>query len=193
MAETETRCPGGITSNKTRLEEGEDREMVNKNHRNGNETMHNSPTTDDSNGEGVNLQQTIGLFSAVNIIAGTIIGSGIFVAPNIVLKNTGSIGMSLVVWTVSGVFSIIGALCFAELGLTIRASGAEYSYIKEAFGGLPAFVVLWMTFVIRYPSGNAVVALTFSNYIIQPMFPDCPPPDLFVRLGACLCICKYHH
>lgn len=64
----------------------------------------------------VGLKRGIGLMGAVNIIIGVMIGSGIFVSPADALKYSGSIGFCLVVWTVCGVISLLGALCFAELG-----------------------------------------------------------------------------
>lgn len=140
----------------------------------------------------VGLKREIGLMNGVTIIVGCIIGSGIFVSPKSVLEYAGSVGMSMVVWTVSGVFSLIGALCYAELGTTIMKSGGEYSYILDAFGNLPAFLLLWVTLIIINPTGQAIVALVFAYYCIQPFYPDpdCPPPDGFVRLAAVLCISK---
>lgn len=73
-------------------------------------------TTKNSSQQKVGLKKEIGLLDCVGLIVGSIIGSGIFVTPPAVLHYTGSVGMSLVVWVVSGLFSIIGSLCFIELG-----------------------------------------------------------------------------
>ena len=142
----------------------------------------------EANRDLVTLKREIGLFSGVTIILGNIIGSGIFITPTSVFNNAGSFGMSMVIWVASGIFSLIGALCFAELGTTIDSSGAEYTYIKEAFGSISAFVVLWVNLIIIIPTGHMIVALTFAYYLVDPFFPDpeCPPPDLFVRIVACL-------
>ncbi|XP_022082358.1 Y+L amino acid transporter 2-like isoform X2 [Acanthaster planci] len=137
----------------------------------------------------VRLRREIGMFNGITIIVGCIIGSGIFLSPKSVLNNAGSVGMSMLVWVISGIFSLIGALCFAELGTTITASGGEYSYILYAFGQLPAFVLLWSTLIIINPTGQAIVALTFANYVSQPFFNDCGgPPVGLVQLLAVLCL-----
>lgn len=66
--------------------------------------------------DGVRLKKELGLMDGVAIIVGVIVGSGIFVSPSLALKYSGSKGMALIVWILSGFLSMVGALCYAELG-----------------------------------------------------------------------------
>ncbi|CAB4060772.1 Large neutral amino acids transporter small subunit 1,Asc-type amino acid transporter 1,Putative L-type amino acid transporter 1-like protein IMAA,Putative L-type amino acid transporter 1-like protein MLAS,Y+L amino acid transporter 2,Large neutral amino acids transporter small subunit 2,Y+L amino acid transporter 1 [Lepeophtheirus salmonis] len=141
-------------------------------------------------GDGIKLKPTLGLIQGCTVIVGSIIGSGIFISPGGVLLGTGSINLALVIWAASGIFSMIGAYCYAELGCMIRKSGGDYTYILDTFGPFIGFIRLWAECVIVRPCTITIVALTFATYAAKPFFPNCDPPDASVRLLAAACICS---
>lgn len=141
--------------------------------------------------DSVGLKPKMTLLNGITVIVGSIIGSGIFISPTGVLQNTGSVNLSLIVWITSGIFSMVGAYCYAELGCMIQKTGADYAYIMTTFGPFLAFIRLWVECMIVRPCSQTIVALTFSVYIMKPFFPTCDSPDASARLLAAICICKY--
>ncbi|CAI5452273.1 unnamed protein product [Caenorhabditis angaria] len=131
----------------------------------------------------IKLKPRITLFSGCAIIIGVIVGSGIFVSPKGVLLEAGSSGMALLVWFMSGVFAMIGAICYSELGTLIPKSGGDYAYIYEAFGPLPAFLFLWVALVIINPTSLAIIGITCATYALQPFY-SCPIPDVVINIFA---------
>ncbi|XP_064795157.1 cystine/glutamate transporter-like [Oncorhynchus masou masou] len=136
--------------------------------------------------EVIHLRRTIGLLPAISFIIGTVVGSGIFIAPKGVLMNSGSVGLSLVVWALCGVLSTFGALCYAELGTTFTKSGGHYTYLLETLGPLPAFLRLWAEFLFIRPAVTSYVSLAFGRYVVHPFSSPCAPPTALIKLVSIL-------
>lgn len=109
------------------------------------------------------LPRRLGLWSASAIVAGTMIGSGIFRVPSSIAADAGSVAAILGVWTAAGLISLFGALCYAELAGLFPRAGGEYVFLREGFGPPIAFLFGW-TFLLVAPAGWAAVALIFASY-----------------------------
>ncbi|KAM8909666.1 cystine/glutamate transporter [Spinachia spinachia] len=136
--------------------------------------------------EVVQLRREIGLLPAVCFIVGTVVGSGIFIAPKGVLVNSGSVGLSLLVWLLCGVLSLCGALCYAELGTTFTKSGGHYTYLLETLGPLPAFLRLWSECLFIRPAVTSYVCLAFGRYVVEPFYAPCVAPTVLIKLVSIL-------
>ncbi|XP_077984802.1 cystine/glutamate transporter-like [Glandiceps talaboti] len=130
------------------------------------------------------LKRQLNLFFCITMIVGTTIGSGIFISPKNVLRYTESVGLSLIVWASCGIVVILGGLSYAELGTTFGKSGGDYSYIGEAFGELPAFLVVWTYLTTVLPAGIAILSISFATYVTEPFYVGCETPKSAATLVA---------
>lgn len=114
------------------------------------------------------LRRTLGFGDLVMLTFGTVIGSGIFLVPGVVLKQSdGRVGVAAAVWIIAGVLSFLGALTYAELGAMRPEAGGLYAYIRDAFGPLPAFLYGWTSFLVIASGSVAALAVAFSGYLGQ--------------------------
>uniref|UniRef100_UPI0037E8B16B cystine/glutamate transporter n=1 Tax=Semicossyphus pulcher TaxID=241346 RepID=UPI0037E8B16B len=158
--------------------------MTKRSAANGHKVSQNGSLQDEE--KKVGLGKKVTLLRGISIIVGIIIGAGIFISPKGILKHSGSIGMSLIVWIACGVLSLFGALSYAELGTCIKKSGGHYTYILEAFGPQMAFIRLWVDLIAIRPAGMAVISLAFGQYILEPLFMPCGIPPMAVKLATAI-------
>ncbi|CAM9568708.1 unnamed protein product [Lampetra planeri] len=139
----------------------------------------------DGSSGGIRLARTIGFATGVNVLVGSMVGSGIFVSPGGVLRFVGGDpSWALLVWAGCGLLSLLGALCYAELGAAVPTAGGEYAYVRRAFGAPLAFLFAWTSVVLLRPAMNSAVALTFAEYALRPLFHGCPAPPAVVKCLA---------
>jgi APA family basic amino acid/polyamine antiporter len=136
----------------------------------------------DEAGLDTEFHRGIGVFDATMIVAGSMIGSGIFIVSAEMSRQLGSPGWLLVAWLVTGVLTIFGALCYGELAAMMPRVGGQYVFLREAFSPLMGFLYSW-TFLLVIQAGSiAAVAVAFarfsgvlipglseSDYIIKPI------------------------
>src|SRR5258707_3266111 len=103
------------------------------------------------------LVRDLNVWHATAIVAGTIIGSGIFRVPGVMMKDVGSASMVYLVWVVGGLLSFAGALTYAELGAMKPQAGGEYVYVRDGYGPLSGFLYGWTWFVIAKPASVATI------------------------------------
>src|SRR5215471_11469716 len=110
------------------------------------------------------LPRKLGLIDATAIVIGIVIGSGIFLLPNLIAQHLPSASAILTIWVLTGVLSYFGALAYAELGAMMPATGGQYVYLREAYGPGCAFVCAWTFMLAVLSGGSAWLAVTFSIY-----------------------------
>jgi basic amino acid/polyamine antiporter, APA family len=117
------------------------------------------------------LRRSLGFTDLMLITIGTVIGSGIYLVPSVVLQQTGGhTGLAFTVWAVAGFLSLLGALTYAELGAMKPEAGGLYAYLRDAFGPLPAFLYGWASFLVIASGSIAALAVAFANYL-SPLLP----------------------
>lgn len=111
------------------------------------------------------LKRQIGLVTAAAVVVGEVVGVGIFLTPAAMAKSLGSPLLVLVVWLLSGMMALAGALCYGELAARFPAAGGGYVYLREAYGAPLAFLYGWMVFLVLDPGLTAALAVGAASYV----------------------------
>ena len=117
------------------------------------------------------LKRTLGLLDATSIVAGSMIGSGIFIVTAAMMRDIGSPGWMLVLWLLTGVITIFAALSYGELAGMMPNAGGQYVYIQRAYGRMISFLYGWTVFTVIQTGVIAAVAVAFSKYT-SVFFPE---------------------
>ena len=111
------------------------------------------------------LVRSIGLGSAILLVVGSVVGSGIFLTTGTMAAQIPSVSLLLLAWVLGGLLAIAGGLTYAEMGSMFPRSGGVYVFLREAYGALPAFLYGWVAMLVVLSGGIAAVAVGFAEYL----------------------------
>jgi len=114
---------------------------------------------------GPSLRRALGLWSAISIVVGTVIGSGVFLVPSTMIRYVGSVRNLFIVWIVAGLLSLFGALTYAELAAALPEAGGEYVYLSAAYGPFWGYLYGWTQFWVAKSGSIATLAAGFYTYL----------------------------
>jgi APA family basic amino acid/polyamine antiporter len=130
---------------------------------------------------GERLIRRLGLWSAVAVLVGSTIGSGIFRTPRDVALLVGDVPLFLLAWVVGGLVVLCGALTYSELAAAFPRSGGVYVFVRESFGPLPAFLFAWAELWVIRPGAYGAIGITASAYTLRTLGYD--PATIAATVG----------
>lgn len=149
------------------------------------EVADSEATAADADTEDASYERRLSLFDGIMVVAGGIIGAGIFRTPADVAGIVDTPALIMGAWALGGAIALVGALCFAELGARRPEAGGGYVYLREAFSPLFGFLYGWKLIFISSTGAIAVLAMIFANYTIDfGGLPDTRLVQLSIALGA---------
>ncbi len=111
------------------------------------------------------FQKRLGLFDGTMLVAGSMIGSGVYITSAGIARDTGGAGWLLAAWAVAGVMTILGALAYAELAAMMPQAGGQYVYLREAYSPLWGFLYGWTSFTVIQTGTIAAVGVAFAKFL----------------------------
>lgn len=129
------------------------------------------------------FKRALGLFDAVMIVIGGIIGAGIFINPYIVAQRLDSPALVIGAWLAGAAIALIGALAYAELGAMFPSAGGQYVYLRDAYHPLVAFLYGWALLFMIESGAMAAVAMTFAEYAVR-LVSDQPQASALIGTGG---------
>lgn len=120
----------------------------------------------------IGFKRELGLFDSTMIVIGSMIGSGIFIVSADISRTVGSSGLLLLVWLITGVITVIGALSYGELAAMMPKAGGQYVYLRESYNPLIGFLYGWTLFLVIQTGTIAAVAVAFAKFtaVLFPWF-----------------------
>ncbi len=129
------------------------------------------------------FKRSLGLLDGVMLVAGSMIGSGIFIVTADMMRQLGTPAWVLLAWVVSGVLTVLAALAYGELAGMMPKAGGQYVYIQRAFGKLTAFMYGWTVFTVIQTGLIAAVAVAFAKYTAV-LFPALGAENILLDVGG---------
>lgn len=114
-------------------------------------------------------RRQVGVWQAISVCIGMVIGAGIFRSPSIVAGNVGSDAEMLLAWAFGGAMSLAGALCFAEMAAAFPDPGGDYHFLTRAFGKRAGFLFAWSRFAVIHTGSMAMLAFVLGDYLGELM------------------------